>query len=235
MSPTTDSKAASISRSVLALQDMKLQTKGARRLLHVSQLARSRSQCSDSAERRMLPPAAPVHATGRAAWVPVCWSKLLTPVMFPPGRLKLATRPRRDGIAAECGDDRNRRRRGLGRQRRRFAAGRSKHGHRPAREFRRQRRQSVVLALRPAVFDRHVPAFDVSVFGQSPTERGHHMRALVGRRCAEIPDHRHRRLLRARRERPRRRRTAQNTEKFPPPHARPQAQETASYRLKRVL
>ena len=28
---------------------------------------------------------------------------------------------------------------------------------------------------------------------------------------------------------------AQNTEKFPPPHARPQAQETASYRLKRVL
>ena len=42
-------------------------------------------------------------------------------------------------------------------------------------------------------------------------------------------------LLRARRERPRRRRTTQNTEKFPPPHVRPQAQETASYRLKRVL
>ena len=42
-------------------------------------------------------------------------------------------------------------------------------------------------------------------------------------------------LLRARGERPRRRRATQNTEKLPPPHVRPQAQETASYRLKRVL
>jgi hypothetical protein len=35
----------------------------------------------------------------------------------------------------------------------------------------------------------------------------------------------------ARDERPRERRTAHSTEKFSPPHARPQAQETALYRL----
>jgi hypothetical protein len=41
-------------------------------------------------------------------------------------------------------------------------------------------------------------------------------------------------LLRSRCERLRRCAT-QNAKKFPPPHARPLAQETASYRLKRVL
>jgi hypothetical protein len=39
------------------------------------------------------------------------------------------------------------------------------------------------------------------------------------------------RRLRARRERPRRR-SADNTEKFPPPHADAQAQDRASYRSK---
>jgi hypothetical protein len=41
-------------------------------------------------------------------------------------------------------------------------------------------------------------------------------------------------LLRARRHGPRCR-SAKNTEKLPTPHARSQAQETASYRLKRSL
>lgn len=36
----------------------------------------------------------------------------------------------------------------------------------------------------------------------------------------EIPDNRYRRLLRVRRDRPRRRGTTQNTKKFPPPHRR---------------
>jgi hypothetical protein len=44
------------------------------------------------------------------------------------------------------------------------------------------------------------------------------------------------RLLRARGKRPcRRRATTQNAEKFPPPHARLQAQNAASYRLKAGL
>ena len=43
------------------------------------------------------------------------------------------------------------------------------------------------------------------------------------------------RLLRSRRERPRRSCTTQNTQKFSPPHVHPKAQEAASYRLKGVL
>ena len=42
-------------------------------------------------------------------------------------------------------------------------------------------------------------------------------------------------LLRARCKRPRRRRAAEKRDELAPPHVRPQAQETASYRLKRVL
>src|SRR6476659_4003922 len=66
-------------------------------------------------------------------------------------------------------------------------------------------RQSVVLAERPSVLDRHVLAFDVAVFGQSPAERSHQVRALIGHPRAQEPDYRHCRLLRARGERPRRR------------------------------
>jgi hypothetical protein len=44
-----------------------------------------------------------------------------------------------------------------------------------------------------------------------------------------------RRLLRPRRQRPRSRRTAEKGDELAPLHVRPQAQETALYRLKRVL
>jgi hypothetical protein len=88
--------------------------------------------------------------------------------------------PQLDWIAADGEDDRDRRGRGLGRERRRVAAGRNYHGHRPACEFCRQRRQSIVVTLRPAVFDRHVPAFGITVFEQSLTERGHQMGAHIG-------------------------------------------------------
>jgi hypothetical protein len=47
-------------------------------------------------------------------------------------------------------------------------------------------------------------AFDVAVLIQAAAECGYQMRALIGRSRAEEPDHRHRRLLRAGGERPRR-------------------------------
>ena len=71
------------------------------------------------------------------------------------------------------------------------------------------RRQSIVLALRPAIFDRHVPALDIAGFAQALAERGEPGSVCFGRRAVQEPDHRHRRLLRARRERPRRRRAAE--------------------------
>jgi hypothetical protein len=71
-------------------------------------------------------------------------------------------------------------------------------------QFGRKRRQSAVLPFRPAIFDLNVLALDVSGFFKSLAECAQATR-VHGRRCiAEEPDHRHRRLLRARRERPRR-------------------------------
>ena len=66
-----------------------------------------------------------------------------------------------------------------------------------ARELRRHRRQSVVLAERPAIFDRYVLAFDEPACAQAAAERCHQMRSIIGGSGAEKPDHRRRRLLRA--------------------------------------
>jgi len=63
-------------------------------------------------------------------------------------------------------------------------------------------------------------------FVEPTMKRGNQMRESSRRLPIEKANHRHR-LLRPRCHWPRCRRTTQNTEKFPPPHARPQAQETA--------
>src|SRR5262249_17591734 len=65
------------------------------------------------------------------------------------------------------------------------------------------------MIIRPAVFDRYILALDIAGFGQALTEGGSHRRVRPGRRTVEKPDHRHRRLLRARRLRPCRRRAAE--------------------------
>ena len=100
------------------------------------------------------------------------------------------------------------------------ACGRSKHRHRAARPVRRQiagNRSDRLLASDPRPRRsglRRSPL--LSSHGGTPQSAGASCRAST----ANQADHRHRRLLRARRKRPRRRAT-QNTEKFPPPHVRP--------------
>src|SRR5947209_292015 len=74
----------------------------------------------------------------------------------------------------------------------------------PADQVFRERRQAVELTAAPAVFDRHVPAFDEACFIQAAAERGQQGDVGLGRSRAEIADGRHRRLLRACSERPRR-------------------------------
>jgi hypothetical protein len=59
------------------------------------------------------------------------------------------------------------------------------------------------LVFRRAVFDHDVLALDEACFPQPLAKRGHQVRGIGKRRTAEEPDHRHRRLLRTRRERPR--------------------------------
>src|SRR5262249_9682528 len=58
------------------------------------------------------------------------------------------------------------------------------------------------MALGPAVFDRHIPAFDEADFAQTLAERGHPRGVSARRFAVEKPDHRHRRLLRPCRDRP---------------------------------
>src|SRR5262249_35359680 len=63
--------------------------------------------------------------------------------------------------------------------------------------------------FRPTVFDRNVLPIDIAGFLQALTECGRHGLEAVSRAGVEKPDHRHRRLLRARRERPRHGRAAE--------------------------
>src|SRR5439155_24021584 len=74
-----------------------------------------------------------------------------------------------------------------------------------------QRGQTIIVALRPAVFDRYVLTLDVAGFAESFAEGGENGCAPVGGKAVQEADHRHRLLLRARRERPgdRRRSTEQ--------------------------
>jgi len=56
---------------------------------------------------------------------------------------------------------------GFGSERRRLAAGRRQNGHRVTNKLRRHCWQPIVLAERPAVFDRHVLALDKTVFAEA--------------------------------------------------------------------
>jgi hypothetical protein len=61
----------------------------------------------------------------------------------------------------------------------------------------------IILTVRPAEFDRHVPAFDKGRLVQAATERSHHMCGIIGRLAVEEANHGHRWLLRVPREWPR--------------------------------
>jgi hypothetical protein len=65
------------------------------------------------------------------------------------------------------------------------------------------------MIIRPAIFDRDILALDIAGFIQALTERGREGHIARSCRAVEKPDHRHRRLLRARRERPGRYRAAE--------------------------
>src|SRR5262249_37014436 len=75
-----------------------------------------------------------------------------------------------------------------------------------------------MLTERPTVFDHHVLALDEARFAQASSKCLHQMRGVLRRPGAEITDHRHCRLLRARRERPRRR-AAQDRDELAAPHS----------------
>ena len=123
-----------------------------------------------------------------------------------------------DGIIADEENDGNRRRRGLGRECRAVGVG-NDHYDPAANQIGGERRQSIILALRPAVFDSQVPALDRAGLVQALAECSKPLRERPRRHPAEEPDHRQRRLLRSRRERPRHCRTPDERDEFPPFHS----------------
>src|SRR5262249_45976081 len=79
----------------------------------------------------------------------------------------------------------------------------------------RQFLHPIVLTLRPAILDRDVLTFHKARFVEPLPERGQEGPEVVKRTETEEPDHRHPRLLRARRERPRGRAAEQRDEIAP--------------------
>jgi hypothetical protein len=68
-----------------------------------------------------------------------------------------------------------------------------------------QRGQPIVLIVRKALLERHRPSLDIAGRAEALADRRRQLRKSFGRSAVEEPDHRHRGLLRARRQRHRRR------------------------------
>src|SRR5262249_11226464 len=76
--------------------------------------------------------------------------------------------------------------------------------------------QASELAFRPAVFDCDILAYRVTGFAEPVAKGGFVVRIPAGYVGVQIPDHRHRRLLRTCREGPRRRSAAECGQQLPP-------------------
>src|SRR4029077_11061390 len=122
-----------------------------------------------------------------------------------------------DGILAASENDRDGCRGRLRRQCGRGAAG-TNHRDLSAHELACERRQSIHLTFRPAVFDADIAVLDVTGLTQAKAERGNDRSECHTRSAAETPDYSKLRLLRARRERPCCR-TAEEGDELAPNHS----------------
>jgi len=73
-----------------------------------------------------------------------------------------------------------------------------------------------MLVIRPWVFNRYILAFDKRGLVQAPVKCGHGLPGVTGRFAIEESNNRHFRLLRTRRERPRRHRAAEQHDELAP-------------------
>src|SRR5262245_49656177 len=118
-----------------------------------------------------------------------------------------------DRVSTEAKRDRDRRRRGFGCKRGRIAQG-SDSCNATADEVTHERRQAIVLAAEPMVLNDSVLAFNVAGFAEAFRERCRMASGAIERSTTDTADHRHRRLLRARRERPRDRPAAEERDEL---------------------
>src|SRR5262249_34857373 len=103
---------------------------------------------------------------------------------------------------------------GFGRGRSRGSVGCGDDSYAAVDKIGHERGQAIVAAVEPMVLDRHVLAFDVADFLEAFTKRSSLARGAFRRSGADEPNHRHHRLLRARRERPRCRRAAEQRDEL---------------------
>jgi hypothetical protein len=95
---------------------------------------------------------------------------------------------------------------------------RGDHGHPSSNQFSRQLWQPIHLILSPAVVDRDVLALNIASVFEAAAKRAHTIRIRLRRPGVEEPDHRHRRLLRPPRERPRGGRASEHGDEIAPFH-----------------
>ena len=100
---------------------------------------------------------------------------------------------------------------------RRCTSGRNNDGDVTANEICCLIPQPIVITLSPTEFNCDVSTFDITASVEAPVECSHEARECAWRRDIEKPDHRHRRLLRARRKRPDRR-AAEKRDELAPSH-----------------
>ena len=122
---------------------------------------------------------------------PTSMCKLVMPVRLPPGRFRLATSPIWTGSLAYRKDDRNGCSSCFGRFCRRSTAARRNHVYPTMNQFGCKRRQSIILAFRPAIFDRYILALYISCLFQSLVKRTQAFRVLVTRCVAEETNYGH--------------------------------------------
>jgi hypothetical protein len=122
-----------------------------------------------------------------------------------------------DRVFADTKDDRDHRGRSFGHLSSVIARGRGNNGHATTHEVSHERRKAIELALQPVVLHRYILALEVAGFIEALAERGG--KGRIGWSGIDEPDNRHSRLLRARRERPRRCAAEQRDERAAAAHS----------------
>ena len=149
---------------------------------------------------------------------PSLWPQILGKVVYAGnvarGSIKAVDETKLYRIGADAEDDGNRAGRSLGRERRCRAARCGDDSHLALDKLGHQCRHTIELILSPTIFDYNIAAIDETGFAEALTECRGHMDARIRGAVMEKSDHGHRRLLRARRERPRGRRAAEQRDEL---------------------
>src|SRR6516225_969902 len=147
---------------------------------------------------------------------PSLWPQILGKVVYAgdvsPGSIEAVDETKLYRIGADAEDDGNRASRSLGRARRCRTARSSDDSHLALDELGHQCRYTIELILSPTIFDYNIAAIDETGFAEALTKCRGEMGASIGGAVMEKANYWHRRLLRPRRERPRRRAAEQRDE-----------------------